>query len=83
MFQIEIKFKTNSQRNINKALNVIKKQIKEGEIEFNDQGEKVKDGYLMNKYNNIKINDKDGYSIGQFRILEEPKEERKIKFLDD
>jgi hypothetical protein len=71
MFEISIKFKTNSIKDINKVLNVIKNQIKEGEIEFNDQGVITKDGYIPNKYNNIKINDKDGYSIGQFRILEE------------
>jgi hypothetical protein len=83
MFEISIKFKSNDIKDINKVLNVIKNQIKDGEIEFNDQGLITKNGYLMNKFNNIKINDKDGYSIGQFRILEESKEERKIKFLDD
>jgi hypothetical protein len=71
MLQIEIKFKVDKIKDISKALNVIKRQIKDGEIEFSDKGEITKDGYLLNKYNNIKIEDKEGYSIGQFRILEE------------
>ena len=78
MFQIEIKFKSEGIKDINKVLNVIKKQIKEGEIFFDDKGNKI-DGYIINKYNNIAIWDKDGYSIGQFRILEE----ELIKLLGD
>jgi len=70
LFEISIKFKVETKKDIRKALNAIKKQIKDGEIEFSDKGEKIKDGYLMNKYNNIKIEDKEGYSIGQFKISE-------------
>ncbi|MCK9458812.1 MAG: hypothetical protein M0R80_04170 [Proteobacteria bacterium] len=71
MFELSIKFNVNEIKDINKVLYQIRKQIKEGELAFNDKGIKIKDGYLMNKYNGIKILDKEGYAIGQFRILEE------------
>jgi hypothetical protein len=48
-FQIEIKFNVNKIKDINKVLYQIRKQIKNGELAFNDKGEKIKDGYILNK----------------------------------
>ena len=70
MFKVEIKFEVESKKEIRKTLNEIKKQIKDGEIEFSDKGEKIKDGYLMNKFNNINIQTEEGYSIGQFKVID-------------
>jgi len=70
MFELSIKFNVNEIKDINKVLNQIKRQIKNGESIFSGKGIKIKDGYILNKYENIDILDKEGYPIGQFRILE-------------
>jgi len=52
MFEVNIKMVVEKE-DILKNLELVKMEIAKGEREYNDKGEKIKNGYLPNKYNNV------------------------------
>jgi hypothetical protein len=64
--EVEIRFNVKFIGEISNVLNQVKKQISEGEF----YPEKNENGYLINKYNDIRIYNEHGFTIGQFRIRE-------------
>jgi hypothetical protein len=65
--EVEIKFRVkNIDTDVVPVMMKLLEQIDRGEY-YPDGNE---NGYLLNKYNSIEIRDSEGYSIGQFRIME-------------
>ena len=52
MFEVNIKMVVEKE-DILKNLELVKMEIAKGEREYNYKGEKIKNGYLPNKYNNV------------------------------